>query len=240
MKTRLLVSVRDAAEATIALEAGVDVIDIKEPKAGSLGAASHHSIAAIVRTVNGARPLSVALGELIEDTPHRGEILSLIQSAGGVSFAKIGLANTIAVDRKGNDWRSHWLTALRALPDSVSGVAVVYADWKTARAPAPRDVIKAGSEFGCRTMLIDTFDKRLPGLLRLWSVEEITNCLAAAREAEMQVVLAGRLSADDLPAVLALAPDLIAVRGAVCGGDRAGSLDAVKLRDFQQRMTSVM
>ena len=36
----LLVSVRSAAEAITALEAGADVIDVKEPSRGALGAAS--------------------------------------------------------------------------------------------------------------------------------------------------------------------------------------------------------
>ena len=39
-KTELLVSVRSAAEAHLALQAGVQWIDAKEPARGSLGAAS--------------------------------------------------------------------------------------------------------------------------------------------------------------------------------------------------------
>ena len=38
--TGLLVSVRDSSEAQAALKGGVDLIDIKEPRAGALGAAS--------------------------------------------------------------------------------------------------------------------------------------------------------------------------------------------------------
>ena len=37
--TRVLVSVRDALEARIALDCGVDLIDVKEPLRGPLGAA---------------------------------------------------------------------------------------------------------------------------------------------------------------------------------------------------------
>ena len=42
---KLLLSVRNALEANLALEAGVDLIDIKEPSAGPLGAASAAVIA---------------------------------------------------------------------------------------------------------------------------------------------------------------------------------------------------
>ncbi len=37
--TKLLVSVRSVDEAEMVLEAGVDLIDVKEPRSGSLGAA---------------------------------------------------------------------------------------------------------------------------------------------------------------------------------------------------------
>ena len=84
--TKLLVSVRDADEARLAVEAGVELIDVKEPHAGPLGAAASEMIAAIAQVVARHRPLSVAFGELDEfearpvATPH------------GITFAKLGLA----------------------------------------------------------------------------------------------------------------------------------------------------
>ena len=49
--TKLLVSVRSVAEARIALAGGVDLIDVKEPRRGSLGAADAGIIAEIVAHV---------------------------------------------------------------------------------------------------------------------------------------------------------------------------------------------
>ena len=51
--TKLLVSVRDAAEARLAVEAGVDLIDVKEPSAGPLGAAAAETLAEIAAAVAG-------------------------------------------------------------------------------------------------------------------------------------------------------------------------------------------
>ena len=48
---KLLVSVRSSHEAQMAIDVGVDVIDIKEPSAGALGAASPAVIHEIVRFV---------------------------------------------------------------------------------------------------------------------------------------------------------------------------------------------
>ena len=51
--TLFLASVRDDAEAEIALEAGADIVDLKEPSRGALGAVDPSTITATVRTVAG-------------------------------------------------------------------------------------------------------------------------------------------------------------------------------------------
>jgi len=58
----LLVSVRTAAEATEALAGGASIIDVKEPRAGPLGAASPSVIGAIAREVRRQRPWTIACG----------------------------------------------------------------------------------------------------------------------------------------------------------------------------------
>ena len=62
----LLVSVRNVTEALTALEAGADVIDVKEPTRGSLGAADSATLAAIAQAVGGRAPVTAALGELTD------------------------------------------------------------------------------------------------------------------------------------------------------------------------------
>ena len=69
--TGLLVSVRSAAEARIALEAGADLIDVKEPRRGALGAADPAVWKDVCRAVAGRVPVSVALGELVGFDAHR-------------------------------------------------------------------------------------------------------------------------------------------------------------------------
>src|SRR5262245_13052728 len=64
--TALLVSVRNAAEAEEAIAGGAAIIDIKEPSRGSLGSADRDVASATIRAVAGRRPISVALGELVD------------------------------------------------------------------------------------------------------------------------------------------------------------------------------
>ena len=117
--TRLLVSVRNAAEARIAREEEVDLIDVKEPARGSLGAADAATIAAVIGEVNGQRPVSAALGELLEEVslPHA--------VAAQLTYAKFGLAGCAAR----HEWPGLWRQAADRLP-ATRLVAVAYADWQ--------------------------------------------------------------------------------------------------------------
>jgi uncharacterized protein (UPF0264 family) len=112
----------------------------------------------------------------------------------------------------------------------------VYADFQKAKAPFPEEVIESGRQLGCRAMLIDTFDKHGPGLLGNVSTGEIERFVSTARKAEMLVVLGGKITADQLPDLLPLAPDYIAVRGAVCRGGRAARLDPQRVKQFARRL----
>src|SRR5260370_21544292 len=120
----LLVSVRSAAEALRALGGGATLIDGKEPDNGSLGRAADRVIAEVVAVVAGRCPVSAALGELIDDG---GDALPA-----GLAFVKWGLAG-----HGPGTWRAR-LDARRDF--GAEGVAVAYADWQGARAPAIHDV----------------------------------------------------------------------------------------------------
>ena len=61
---RLLVSVTDAEEARIAVDAGVDIVDVKNPAEGSLGAPGPGVIERVREVVPSERPVSAAIGDL--------------------------------------------------------------------------------------------------------------------------------------------------------------------------------
>src|SRR3954454_23697054 len=92
----LLVSVRSAAEALAALAGGADVIDVKEPNRGSLGAADDDTIAAVVEAVAGRAFVSAAFGELVElSASSNGDRRRALVA--GVSLFKVGLAQCATI-----------------------------------------------------------------------------------------------------------------------------------------------
>jgi uncharacterized protein (UPF0264 family) len=231
---KLLVSVRNAEEAQLALDAGVDLIDIKEPSAGALGAASAKVIGEIVRLVDGRHPTSAACGELIESATDVVEQLRearFFESNGGgsLSYVKVGLSGCSLLD----DWPQKWRKLLALLPPKTIPVAVIYADWRTAHAPPPEVVVEHTKSLPRSALLIDTFDKSGPGLLRLWSIEEIRALIDRIRQS-IPVVVAGQLTLDDAAAISRLGPDYIGVRGGVCQPNRTGHLDPQRMVEWRR------
>ncbi len=65
-RCRLLVSVFGPHEVAAALEGGADIVDVKDPHAGALGAAGPDVLRAVASLVDGRASISAALG----DGPH--------------------------------------------------------------------------------------------------------------------------------------------------------------------------
>ncbi len=221
--TRLLVSVRNTAEAADALEAGAHLIDVKEPRRGSLGPADVSTIQSACSLIAGRAPVSAALGELLHEP--RSETIARARC---VNYAKLGMAGCADVA----DWQATWASVLDDFPATTSSVAVTYADWRVAHAPHPWRVLRSALKLGCRGMLVDTFDKSRGGLLDHLQLGELAGLVSALRASGLIVVLAGSLSRESVPRVLSLAPDYIAVRGAACAGGRQGRIDGSRIRDL--------
>ena len=238
--TGLLISVRDAEEAATALTGGADLVDIKEPSRGSLGAASPsvwREVLAVCESpkmglapghgcpvpvpfseiqVSRRVPTSVALGELLDrHTDWDFELLAQFQ------FAKLGLAG----GERQPDWGERWSNALRSLPPTVASVAVVYADWQECEAPPPREIIRRAAELPCKAVLFDTYAKGGGNLFSHLPPVELGQLVAQIRDAGLLVVLGGSLAGDAIDQACVFEPDYIAVRGAACRGARTGPVD---------------
>lgn len=217
---QLLVSVTSAEEARIAVEAGADLIDIKNPKRGPMGMADRAIIDAIIVAVQGARPVSVALGELRE---HTG-IVSLPKD---VSFAKVALAGMAQV----SDWQQRLTAVLAPLmvggDDHPRAVAVAYADAPQAEAPPVDDVLAWVLKSPAAGLLIDTAVKDGKGLFDHMSPAQLTAMQTQLNAAGKILALAGGLSSNAFEQAANLRPSIVGVRGAACvGHDRTGTIDA--------------
>ena len=237
----LLVSVRDAAEAAAALAGGAAIIDVKEPARGPLGAADPATIASVADVVGHGLPWTMACGELVAaGGPGEaafqgggGPIAALLEgvwaalapSAALPAGVKVGLAGAA-----GRDWQRPLADLYAGLPRGVAGVAVAYADWRCAGAPAPEAVIAAAPGLGCRVVLIDTFDKARGGLFASAPRGAVSAGVATAHAAGLDVALAGRLTLAEIPRAWGVGPEVVALRSAVCSNGRSGPVQAELVR----------
>jgi hypothetical protein len=227
---QLLVSVANGADARAALAGGADVVDAKNPRAGSLGAVSLDTLADIYLTVGGLRPVTAAIGDASDEVAL--EQLSFEFAAAGTSLVKVGfsgistarVAALIAAARRGVEAGSRGRSGV---------VAVGYADDSASVAPAALVAIAARA--GARGVLLDTANKRGPGLPALIDLGTLAAWVADAHRHGLFVALAGKLTADDLPFVVDSGADIAGVRGAACEGGRAGHVSADRVRMLSAR-----
>ena len=215
--TQFLVSVRDSQEAQLAIDASVELIDVKAPERGSLGRADHQTLCEIATHVNATKvTLSAALGELVEWNDDFD-----FESLRGFQYAKLGLAQS----RQHADWRNGWDTIIKRIPAGVGAIAVAYVDMNQPTNPDPTEVIRAAVDFGCTGILFDTYDKSQGGIYGHVSRKQLGLLISAASQRELTTAIGGSLSLENLLPTLELGPDIVAVRGAVCRGGRNAGID---------------
>lgn len=225
----LLVSVRSAAEASLAVAGGAAIIDVKAPDRGPLGRLDAAETAAILSSVAGQAPVTLACGELVEGSEsiedHVREVSRLLApGVAGPVAVKAGPSGLAAAC-----WAEAFMRLEASLPPSIEAVAVAYADADAAEAPPPEAILAAvnppaRSPSG-RTLLIDTFDKSGPGLFEAVGVRRIQTWVARAHAAGLRIALAGRLTEEEVGKAFQVGADVVGVRSAACVGGRHGCID---------------
>jgi dihydroneopterin aldolase len=210
--TRFLASVRDEGEAALALAAGADIIDLKDPDNGALGAVAPPTMKACLTRIAGRAPVSATVGDLPLEP---GLVARAVEStaASGADDVKLGVP-------QGGDAGSCF-AALRRLDLPAGLILVFFAD-----AMADVDPPQAARAAGARGLMLDTAGKGDGALPDYMSIEAIAHFVEAGRAAGLMVGLAGALRAKHLADLLALRPDVLGFRGGLCrDGVRNQGLD---------------
>ena len=210
----MLASVNSLAEARLVQRFDVDIIDLKQPAAGALGALATDAVAEIVSALKPVARLSATVGDL----PMQREVICAAvaaMAATGVDYVKIGFF-------PGGD-SLDCITGLRELAQQgYALIAVLFAD-----AGPDLTLIKPLSEAGFQGVMLDTMHKKNGGLTGLLTLDELTEFVQTAKHYQLLTGLAGSLTAEDVTALLSLNADYLGFRGALCrNSERTASLDA--------------
>ena len=225
----LLVSVRDAAEAVVAVSAGAAIVDVKEPRRGPLGRPPAEIVAAVAVAVEQRAPLTLACGELTagdEIAAHVADVLRLlppgVRPPNAVKAGPAGLSLPA--------WRHAFGRLRDGLPSGIEAVAVAYADWRRAESPPPEALLAEAIAMNAAALLIDTFDKQGPGLFATIPMVSVAAWSQAADAAGLPLAVAGRLAAADVAEAFACGARIVGVRSAACDGGRDGRIADARVR----------
>ena len=213
--TRMLASVNSPGEAEIAIAGGADIIDLKDPARGALGAVTPEVISATVKAVGKRRLVSAVAGDL----PMHPEVIAATVrdiAATGVDYVKLGIF-------PGGDAPA-CIDALTEIAARVKLIAVFFADTVPDFTLLP--LLKRNGFAGA---MIDTQNKSAGPLLNHIDMTSLLGFVENCHAAGMIAGLAGSLETPDIPRLLVLAPDLLGFRGALCGpGGRTAALDLAR------------
>jgi len=218
----LLASVTDVREALICVSSGADIIDAKNPAAGALGALRAERIRAIRTAVLPSVPVSATIGDPSDDGERIAQSVRLT-AATGVDFVKIGFWPGAAF--------AETVSKLGRLPLKFARlVAVLLAD-----RGVDLTLIAPLAEAGFAGVMLDTYDKRNGALPDLVPPSALRDFLGIVRARGMFAGLAGSLRVEHVPALVALAPDVLGFRGALCReGTRTAAVDAAAVRALRE------
>jgi len=215
--TGFLASVTSAAEAGIVLTAGADIIDLKDPHSGALGALPAPVIREAVRTVAGRRMVSATAGDL---PMHPQVIADAVEriAALGVDIVKVGLF-------PGGDPLACIAALAKQATHGTRIVAVLFADQSPDFA-----LIGQLHEVGFAGAMLDTADKGAGGLRRHLGDAALGEFVERVSRSGMISGLAGSLGLADIAPLARHAPDYLGFRGALCKDGRTSLLDAARVR----------
>jgi len=216
--TQLLVSVVSDEEVAAAVEGGADIIDVKNPREGSLGA----NFPRVIRRVRALTPPGLAVSAAIGDVPNLPGTVALAGLGAAmcqVQYVKVGLFGT-----QNHDDALFLLQevcqAVRWHDPRVQIIATAYADAHKVGALLPLDLPAVAIQAGVDGCMLDTAIKGSGSLLTNLSEAQLRDFATQCQEAGLLCALAGSLGEADIPHVRELGADIIGVRTAACHGDR--------------------
>lgn len=222
----LLASVADLHEMGVARAGGADIVDLKQPAFGALGAWSQEALTAAVLLWNAWGDHRPALSATAGDQPMVPALLlaaaERIASA-GVPIVKVGLF--------ASPHAANCVEALAPLAARTRLIGVLFAD------EGPDfGLIPALGRAGFAGVMIDTADKKAGPLTEHLDPLTLSQFVIEARRHGLMTGLAGSLRLDDIPALAAAGPDYLGFRGALCTGGRTGALDPARLAMARARL----
>ncbi len=223
--TGMLASVRNLEEAKAVFLGGADIIDLKEPGKGALGAVPLQTQHLVVDELWEKCVISATIGDLPAD-----QILiekHVLQTAEtGVDYVKVGMFS----DRHIENCLPH---LIHCANKGIAIIAVFFADMDF----DTDYVIQISKHAHLKGVMLDTAKKGHGKLLDYKNILHLEYFVNRAKQNGLITGLAGSLTIDDIPVMLKANPDYIGFRTALCTMyKRSSQLDPKLIQEIRNKI----
>lgn len=211
---KLLISPLNEKEASEAIAGGADIIDVKNPQEGALGANFPWVIKRIREITPKNIKVSCTLGE-IPNLPGSISLAALGAASLGVDYIKVGLYG-FKTPEEAVFLLQNVNKAAKECNPKIKVVATGYADAERIGALDPMLIPEIASKAQVDLAMIDTAIKDGKNLFNFLTVKQLEKFVDEAHKLGLEAALAGSLRKQDLPMLYDLGADVAGLRGAAC------------------------
>lgn len=229
---KLLVSPINVEEARIACAGGADIIDVKNPREGSLGANFPWVIQSVKSAVT--KPVSATIGDF-NHKPGTASLAALGAAVAGAEYIKVGLFDVQSTEQAW-EMAENITKAVKRYDPGRKVVISGYSDYMRIHSISPFELPQIAGDAGADVVMMDTGIKDGRSTFEFLGIDELREFVNLAHQQGLEAALAGTLKFEDLDALKSIAPDIIGVRGCVCGGNRNASIKAELVEQLKKEM----
>lgn len=223
--TKWLASVQSLDEAKALEQTLPDILDLKDPAQGALGALPVTVVQSVNDWVAGRCQTSATVGDLAMKPEIIAEAVAAM-AISGVDYVKVGLFADPALE-----------SCLQALNRTFSAldtpvIAVMFADQT-----CDLSLVSLIKQAGFSGIMVDTATKNGQRLLDHWNETELRQFIELAHQHDLLCGLAGALAIEDIDILEPLDADYLGFRSALCDHrQRTSRLQVTHAQAIQQRL----
>lgn len=224
---KMLISVRSVEEADIALQNGADIIDLKDPDQGALGALPMSDIRSIINFVAARKPISATIGDIPMQPDFIVQRVTQLQGL-PINYIKIGFFEA-------DDYMSCLGGVSEIKMISQPLIAVLFAEHHY-----PKNLIADIKQAGFIGIMLDTANKNGKTYQDYFSELAFEAFASEIRAQHLLFGIAGSLQISHVKAAKKVNPHFMGFRGGVCiENQRQSELDRQKIYNIKNALKNV-
>lgn len=228
----VLVSPKSLIEAIEAIEGGADIIDVKNPSEGSLGANFPWVISEVAKIAKKyGKEVSATTGDM-PYKPGTASLAALGAVVAGADYVKVGLYG-VKNEFEAREMIIGVVKAVKSYDESKKVVIAGYGDYYRINAISPLKLPEIVAECGADVVMVDTAIKDGSSIFDHMSLEDMKNFVSMAKENGLKCAIAGNLGWGHVDVLKKLSPDIIGVRTIVCEKGRDSQIKRELVRKLK-------